>query len=377
MAEVHGSCDERWSGVADALSNNLDRGVDVGASAAVVLDGEAVVDIWGGTTDEAGTQPWEGDTIINVWSTTKTMAALCALVLADRGELDVDAPVARYWPEFKAGGKEAVEVRHLLAHTSGLSGWQEPMAPEDLYDWEKATSVLAAQEPWWPPGTASGYHALTQGYLVGEVVRRVTGRTIGTFFAEEIAGPLRADFHIGVAPEHDARVAKVIPPPPPQVGDGLSSIVLRTFANPPLSAEQSWEVAWRRAEIPAAGGHGNARSVAAIQAVLACGGEVGGVRLLSSPGCEAALREQSYGTDLVIGTPIRFGLGYGLPTAEMPLGPNPRTCFWGGWGGSIVVVDLDARMVVAYVMNKMGEGTLGDDRGRSIVGAAYAALARR
>jgi CubicO group peptidase (beta-lactamase class C family) len=377
MAEVHGTVDERFGGVADALSQNFDRGLEVGASAAVVVDGEVVVDVWAGTTDEAGTQPWARDTIVNVWSTTKTMAALCALVLADRGELDVDAPVARYWPEFKAAGKEAVEVRHLLGHTSGLSGWQEPMAPEDLYDWEKATSLLAAQEPWWPPGTASGYHGLTHGYLVGEVVRRVTGRTIGTFFAEEITGPLGADFHIGLAAEHDARVARVIPPPPPQIAADPTSIAVRSFRNPPLSAEQSWEAAWRRAEIPAAGGHGNARSVAAVQAVLASGGEVGGIRLLSPSGCEAVLREQSNGTDLVIGMPVRFGLGYGLPTAEMPLGPNPRTCFWGGWGGSIVVVDLDARMVVAYVMNRMGEGTTGDERGAAIVGAAYAALAQR
>src|SRR5205085_3840258 len=187
----------------------------VGASAAVVIDGQPVVDIWGGFTDEAKTKPWERDTIINVWSTTKTMTALSALILADRGELDFDAPVARYWPEFKAGGKESVEVRHLMSHNAGLSGWQEPMAPEDLYDWEKATSLLAAQEPWWEPGTASGYHAVTQGYLVGEVVRRVAGgTTIGRFFADEIAGPLGADFHIGTPADCDERVAPVIAPPP-------------------------------------------------------------------------------------------------------------------------------------------------------------------
>jgi len=376
MAEVHGVCDERFEGVRTALSSTLDQGLDVGASAAVVIDGQPVVDVWGGFADEARTTPWDRDTIVNVWSTTKTMAALCALILADRGDLDLDAPVARYWPEFKAAGKEGVEVRHLLSHTAGLSGWQEPMAPEDLYDWEKATALLAAQEPWWEPGTASGYHAITQGYLVGEVVRRVTGQTVGTFFARELAEPLGADFHIGTGPEHDARVALVIPPPPLDLGAvDPEGIAVRTLANPPLSAEQSWEIPWRRAEIPAAGGHGNARSVAAVQAVLACGGEVGGRRFLSAAGCEAVLREQSYTTDLVLGVPIRFGMGYGLTSAEMPLGPNPRTCFWGGWGGSLVLVDLDARMVVAYVMNKMGEGTLGDIRGASVAMAAYAGLA--
>src|SRR3954451_13351681 len=160
------------------------------------------------------------------------MTALCALLLADRGELDFDAPVARYWPEFKAGGKESVEVRHLLSHNAGLSGWQEPMQPEDLYDWEKATSLLAAQEPWWEPGTASGYHAITQGYLVGEVVRRVTGQSIGQFFAKEIAGPLDADFHIGTPAECDDRVATLIPPPPlPVEGLDPTSVAVRTLVN--------------------------------------------------------------------------------------------------------------------------------------------------
>src|SRR3954470_12764993 len=224
MADVQGTCDERFTAVRDALAATIDEKKDVGASVALTLDGEPVVDIWAGTKDEAGTEPWEADTITNVWSTTKTMTNLSALLLADRGELELDAPVARYWPEFKAGGKESVEVRHLLSHNAGLSGWQEPMQPEDLYDWEKATSRLAAQEPWWEPGTASGYHAITQGYLVGEVVRRVTGQTIGTFFAEQFAKPLDADFHIGLPDEHHARVANVIPPPPLDVDADPASI---------------------------------------------------------------------------------------------------------------------------------------------------------
>src|SRR3954447_5672718 len=291
MAEVQGTYEPAFEGVRDALAANIDSGADVGASVAVMVDGKTVVDIWGGHVDEARTEPWADDTIINVWSTTKTMSFLCALLLADRGELDFHAPVARYWPEFKAQGKESVEVRHLMSHSAGLSGWQEPMAPADLYDWEKATSLLAAQEPWWEPGTASGYHAISQGYLVGEVVRRITGQTIGSFFASEVAGPLGADFHIGTGTEHDSRIARVIPPPPLGIeGADPTSIAVRTLSNPPLSAEQSWEEGWRRAEIPAAGGHGNARSVAAVQSVLACGGESGGVRLLSEAGCRAVMR---------------------------------------------------------------------------------------
>ena len=376
MAEVHGTCDDRFEAVRTTFASNLDAGLDVGASVAVFLDGEPVVDLWGGTIDDAGT-PWAEDTIINVWSTTKTMTALSALVLADRGELDVDAPVARYWPEFSAAGKEDVLVRHLMAHTAGLPGWDEPMAAEDLYDWEKATSLLAAQAPWWEPGTASGYHAVTQGYLVGEVVRRVAAETVGTFFAKEVAGPLGADFHIGTAAEHDARVATVIPPPALELAPDPGDLAVRALANPRLRAEQSWDVAWRRAEIPAAGGHGNARSVAAVQSVLACSGEARGVRLLSPEGCATVFREQVDGTDLVLGMPLRHGIGYGLPSEAVPLSASERACYWGGWGGSIVVVDLDARLVVAYVMNRMGEGTQGDLRGASLVFAAYGALADR
>ena len=374
MAEIHGRCDERFSGVRDVLAANLDAGKDVGASVAVVHDGEMVVDMWGGTIDDAGT-PWAEDTIINVWSTTKTMTALCALVLADRGELDLHAPVAKYWPEFAAEGKEGVLVRHLLGHTAGLSGWTEPMEVEDLYDWEKSTARLAAQAPWWEPGTASGYHAVTQGYLVGEVVRRVSGRSLGTFFAEEIAGPLGADFHVGTGPEHDARIARVIPPPAPLV-DGIDedSIPYRTFVNPRLDARISWEEPWRRCESPATNGHGNARSVARVQSALSHGGEVDGIRIMSPSGGDAIFEVQAKGTDLVLGVPLCLGIGYGINSEELPIAPNPRACFWGGWGGSIVINDLDARLTVAYVMNRMGEGTTGDDRGIGIALATFMAL---
>jgi CubicO group peptidase (beta-lactamase class C family) len=375
MADVQGEYEDRFVAVRDALAANLEAGKDLGASVAVVLDDRMVVDIWGGFTDEAKTTPWQRDTITNVWSSTKTVTALCALIVADRGELDLDAPVARYWPEFAANGKEGVLVRHVLGHTAGLSGWQEPMTAADLSDWDKATSLLAAQAPWWEPGTASGYHAFTQGYLVGEVIRRVTGDTVGTFLAKEVAGPLGADFHIGLAPEHDHRVARVTAIGPPAVPDDPTSLAYRSLRNPAVPSESSWTEAWRRAEIPAAGGHGNARSVATIQAVLANGGESQGLRLLSPHGCEVVFLEQAHGVDLVLSAPLRLGIGFGLNSDELPIGPNPRTCFWGGWGGSIVVVDLDARMVVTYMMNRMGEGTLGDDRGVGILMAAYGALA--
>ena len=373
---VQGTCDERFAAVRDAFEANFTNGDDVGASVAVTLDGEMVVDLWGGHVDVAKTAPWEQDSIINVWSTTKTMLALSALMLADRGEIDLHAPVARYWPEFAANGKEAIEVRHLLSHTAGLSGWDVPITIEDLYDWEKNTSLLAAQAPWWEPGTASGYHAVTEGQLVGEVIRRVTGVSMGTFFRTEVAEPLGADFHIGTPPECDPRVIPVIPPVSGAIATpDPTSVAGRTFANPRLEASVSYEIPWRRAEIPAANGHGNARSVAQVQSVISNSGTVNGTQVLSADGVEALFEVQSAGTDLVLGNPIRFGMGYGLNGPEMPISPNPRACFWGGWGGSIVINDLDARMTFAYVMNKMGEGTTGDLRGAMILMAMYGALA--
>jgi CubicO group peptidase (beta-lactamase class C family) len=322
--------------------------------------------------------PWERDTITNVWSTTKTMTSLAALVLVDRGELDPDAPVAAYWPEFAANGKQDVRVRHLMSHTSGVSGWAQPVALEDVYDLDRSTAMLAAQAPWWEPGTASGYHALNQGHLVGEVIRRITGTTLGRFFAETIAGPLGADFHIGVDPAEFHRIADVVPPPPLPID--LSTLdpdspVYKTFTGPPLDATASWTPEWRRAEIGAANGHGNARSVARIQHAVANGGVTAGVKLLSPATIDVIFDEQANGIDLVLGVPLRFGIGYGLPLREtLPWVPDGRICFWGGWGGSMVINDCDRRMTIAYMMNAMESGIIGGLRSEAITNAVYAAL---
>jgi CubicO group peptidase (beta-lactamase class C family) len=369
VAEVNGTWDDRFGKVAETLATSIESGADVGASVAVMIDGETLVDIWGGHLDAERTVPWERDTIINVWSTTKTMTFVCALMLADRGELDFFAPVSKYWPEFAANGKEHVEVRHLMSHTAGLSGWQELIAVEELADWEKCTSALADQKPWWEPGSASGYHAVTQGYLIGEVVRRITGTSIGQWFASEVAGPLGADFHIGLPESEDSRVAPVIPPETPDLGAlDPFSLIVRTFSNPPLSASWANELWWRRAEIPAANGHGNARSVATVQSIVAGRGETRGVRLFKESTADQIFLEQANGTDLVLMVPLRFGMGYGLSSETMPGGP--RTCYWGGYGGSVIVMDQDLRMTVCYVMNKMESGLVGDLRGANIVVAA-------
>ncbi len=374
MTVTAGVIGDGFESVRDVFEQILASGEDVGASVAVAVDGKLVVDLWGGYMDDKRLEAWEKDTIVNVFSSTKTMAALCVLVLADRRDLDLHAPVARYWPEFAANGKSSIEVRHVLGHTAGLSGWEEPMSQEDLYDWDVATSRLAAQAPWWEPGTASGYHATTQGYLLGEIVRRVTGVTIGRFFAKEIAEPLGADFHIGLAAEHDHRVARLVPPDalPMEVVPG--SILERTVTNPPIEADWAATDGWRRAEIPAANGHGNARSMAQIQSILACGGEVSGIRFLSRDGWARVFEVQSDGVDLVLGMPVRFGMGYAVSSEGMPFQAGPHAFFWGGWGGSLIVNDPDERLTFAYAMNRMGQGTVGDQRSGSLLAAVYHSL---
>ncbi len=286
-------------------------------------------------------------------------------MIADRGLLDFDAPVAKYWPEFAANGKANVKVSHLMSHSAGLSGWKETITKDDLYDWDKATSLLAAQAPYWEPGTAVGYHALTQGYLVGEVIRRITGKTVGTVFREEIAGPLDADFWIGLPASEDARVADLIPPPPGtaigEAGDP-NPLVANMATNPGIDVAETKTRAWRGAEIPAAGGAGNARSVAEIHTILANGGVAKGKRFLSEAGCRKALELQIEGRDLIMQVPARFGMGFGLAGGLIPL-PHPNTIFWGGYGGSLAIIDMDRRTSFGYAMNKMAGTTTGDMRG--------------
>ncbi len=378
MVDISGRFDPGFGAVKDAFAANFGAMDDVGASCAVVKNGELIVDLWGGTLDVEGTTPWAEDTIINVYSTTKTMSCLALLVLASRGLVDVDAPVCRYWPEFEQAGKGNVLVRHILSHTAGLPAWEQQLETTDLYDWDKVTGLLAAQAPWWEPGWKSGYHAISQGNLVGELVRRVDGRSVGTFFAEEIARPLGADFHIGTGPEHDHRVAPVIPAPPLKFGGtrrapDRQSIPYRA-ANPVLVAEDSWTVPWRRAEIPAAGGHGNARGVAIAQCAVSAGGSARGIDLLSAKTIERIFDVQAAGRDLVLGFGVTFGVGYGLNSPRAPISPSKRVCYWGGWGGSLVVNDVDAGFTMAYVMNRMGPGTVGDDRAHAILRACYASL---
>ncbi|MGH2669499.1 MAG: serine hydrolase domain-containing protein, partial [bacterium] len=265
--EVHGICDARFAGVRDVLSDNFIRFGEIGTSLAVMVDGRMVVDLWAGHADAARTCPWERDTIVNCWSTTKGIVATCAHRLADQGRLDLDAPVAHYWPEFAQAGKSEIPVRYLLSHQAGLPAIRKPLPIGSAFNWGVMTAALAEGEPWWEPGTKHGYHAFTYGWLIGEVIRRITGQSVGTYFRKEIADPLGIDFHIGTPRECDPRIAEIIPPEPPdlskpnlltQMLSDSESVSFKTIGNPPdlMNMAIANTVEWRRAEIPAANGHG-------------------------------------------------------------------------------------------------------------------------
>lgn len=373
--EIHGRCDDKFASVKDAFAKNFDDHLDIGASVAVTVDGENVVDLWAGTLVDADDKEWQEDTLVNVWSTTKTMAATVMLMLADRGVLDFNEKVSTYWPEFGQNGKENIQVRHIMSHSAGLSSLDEAIVFEDFCDHGKIVALLATQAPWWEPGTQSGYHAITQGHLQNELVRRITGKTLGTFFKEEVAVPLNADFHIGTPASAYPRIGNLLPPEPAtNAGIDPDSIMARTITRPALDALISRTDAWREAEIPAANGHGNARSVARIHSAIACGGEVDGVRLMSEEGCRKIFEVQTDGDDLVLGVPVRFGMGFGINSEYQPLSPNKNVCYWGGWGGSLAVIDMDEKMSFSYVMNRMRSGTTGDMRAANLLMPLYSSI---
>jgi CubicO group peptidase (beta-lactamase class C family) len=377
MVVVDGSCELKFREVKAVLARLIDTGQDIGASVAVTVDGHPVVDIWGGWSDEGRTRPWVSDTITNVWSTTKTVTALAALMLIDRGLLVEDDPVAKHWPEFAANGKEAITVGHIMSHTSGVAAWEQPVTIETVYDLGESTSRLAAQAPWWKPGSGSGYHAINYGQLIGEVVRRVSGKSLAEFVATEIAEPLGADFQIGARVADWDRISPVVAPPPLAMADALdpNGVALRTLTGPSVKAEYALTPEWRRAIIGGANGHSHARGVARIQSVVSNGGEIDGVRLLSKSTIDRIFRQYSDGVDLVLGIPVCFGLGYCLSTPEITYIPRDGVCFWGGWGGSLVVNDMTRKTTIAFMMNKMAAGVIGGPSAKAIFECVYAALA--
>jgi CubicO group peptidase (beta-lactamase class C family) len=380
---VHGHCDERFTAVRTAFEENFRDRAELGAAVSVTVDGETVVDLWGGWADPARTRPWERDTLVNVWSTTKGPTALCAHLLADRGLLDLDAPVAAYWPEFAAAGKEKVLVRHLLSHRAGLSGLREPHSLTELFDWELTTRRLAAMEPWWEPGTVSGYHAFTYGFLVGEVVRRVSGLLPGAFLEREVTGPLGIDFTIGLPEKEAGRAAELVRPPVVASGEQaaifaqLAPAAIAALTNPLAGAAEANTPAWRAAEIPAANGHGTARAVAALYGIFAGRGTLDGRRVLSPDAAERVRESQGRCRDLVLGAGLdnetELGLGLWLSGPKGSYGPNPRAFGHDGFGGSCGLADPEAGIALGYVMNRMGPHIADDPRKMALIEALYSA----
>jgi CubicO group peptidase (beta-lactamase class C family) len=384
MSRVHGHCDPRFEAVRTAFEENFEDRGELGAAVSVTLDGVTVVDLWGGWADAAGTRPWERDTLVNVWSTSKGPTALCAHILADRGLLDLDAPVAVYWPEFAAAGKEGVLVRHLLSHRSGLSGPREPHSFEELCDWGTTVERLAAQEPWWEPGTRSGYHAMTFGFLVGEVVRRISGQLPGAFLEREVTGPLGIDFTIGLPEKEAGRAAELAHPPVADSSEQaaifaqLSPAAIAALANPVVGAAQANSAEWRAAEIPAANGHATARAVAALYGILARRGSWDGRDVLSPEAAERVREGQGACRDLVLGAGFahetEIGLGLWLSGPNGSYGPNPRAFGHDGYGGSCGLADPEAGVSLGYVMNRMGPHIADDPRKMALVEALYGVL---
>ncbi|WP_329556441.1 serine hydrolase domain-containing protein [Streptomyces sp. NBC_00696] len=381
---VEGHCDPRFTAVRTALEENFrDRG-ELGAAVTVTVGGETVADLWGGWADAAGSRPWERDTLVNVWSTTKGPVALCAHILADRGLLDLDAPVAVYWPEFAAAGKDDVLVRHLLSHRAGLAGLREPHSLEQLYDWELTTERLAATEPWWEPGTRSGYHALTYGFLVGEVVRRVSGLLPSAFLEREVTGPLGIDFTIGLPEKEAGRAAELVHPPAASASEQaavfsqLAPAAIAALTNPVAGAAEANTPEWRAAEIPAANGHGTARAVAALYGVFAGRGSYDGHRVLSPEAAERVGEGQGSCRDLVLGAGFahetEVGLGLWLSGPNGSYGPNPKAFGHDGFGGSFGLADPEAGVSIGYVMNRMGPHIADDPRKMTLIDAVYGAL---
>jgi CubicO group peptidase (beta-lactamase class C family) len=386
---IHGTCDARFQRVREVFAQQFSDPQEVGAAVCVTLEGRTVVDLWAGHGDAARTRPWTPDTIVNLFSTTKGMTSLCAHRLVDQGRLDLDAPVARYWPEFAQADKGGIPVRWLLDHSAALPAIEAPLPSAAIYDWDAMTSALAAQAPWWEPGTAHGYHALTFGWLVGEIVRRISGRSLGTYFRDEIAGPLGADFRIGTPEDLDARTAELIPAPMPKPGDGdnlLAAILanakpfaLKAFMNPFVLPQAFNARAWRAAEIPAANGHGSARALARIYGAVARG-TLDGVTVLSRDAIDDARTIRRDGPDLVIPLPTRYGAGFQVGTDAEPIGPPPvagRAGAFGhsGAGGSLGFCDPELQLGFGYAMNRMEMGLfLIGPRATALMNAAYASL---
>jgi CubicO group peptidase (beta-lactamase class C family) len=397
---IGGRWDAGFAALRDAFAANFAERGETGAAACLVVHGTVVADLWAGRAGP-GSRAWHQDTLVNVFSVGKGLIAACAARLAGQRLLDPDAPVARYWPEFGAAGKAGITVRQLLSHQAGLPALRDRLPDGSMLDWAFMTRALAAEPPWWLPGTGHGYHVNTFGFLAGEVIRRVTGRTVGAVLRDQIAGPLGADVHIGLPVGEHGRVAEFVWPEPPAADDlaagpALAAVpgtgaggpaggpdcgaagrrmIVNAYLNPPglSGAGVVNTAAWRAAEVPSANAHATAAGVARVYAALAGGGAVGGVRVVDPGALSEAVAEQVYGGDLVLRRPSRFGLGFQLTQPERPLGPGRRAFGHFGAGGSVGFADPDAGVAFGYVTSQMGPRWR-NPRNRALIDAVFACL---
>lgn len=364
----------RFAALKAEFDKHLADGEELGVRFSVVENGETVFDAWGGFADRERTRPFDDRTLTPVFSTTKAIAALLIARLVDAGKLAYAQPVAEVWPEFAANGKGTVTVEQVMSHQAGLPGFLEPMDPADWFDWDLICSKLAAMAPMWPPGTASGYHAITFGYLAGEIFRRVDGRTMGTALREDIAAPLGLDLFIGLPDAEFARVASLEKPKSAAkfglITDPIRAAFLTRWAAPGGRGGD----AWRRAEIPSANGHATALSLAVLMGALADGGKIGERTILSPAGVGALAAERIHGRDLVLPYEVSWGAGVMRNGEGGVYGPNPNSFGHSGWGGSCAFADPERGIAMAYVMNKQDAELVGDGRAKRLIRAAYEGL---
>lgn len=367
MIPISGKCDSRFARVKEIFEANFANGSELGASVALMLDGDLVIDLWGGWIDQEKTKLWQEDTIVPVYSTSKTMAALCALILIDRGLLDPFAPVAKYWPEFAVNGKEKIEVRHIMSHTAGLSGWEQPVTVDDVYNWEKGTAHLAQQAPWWEPGTASGYHLVSYNHLVGGLIERVTGITPTEFFSQEISQPMGIDYNFGITPDIAQRISPMVPFEAPLLDLASldpESVMMKTLTGP-FFGGSAGTIEYLSHPL-LMNGISNARGIVQSQAVVSHGGKFNGNSLLSRETIDLIFQQQSEGVDLILNIPISFGIGYALADEAWGMKAHSRTCWWAGMGGSRIVNFVDHGATFGYAMNKMSS-MVGDPRSNDMI----------
>jgi CubicO group peptidase (beta-lactamase class C family) len=394
---IHGDCDPRFQAVREEFERNFRERGEIGASVCVTIEGQTVVDLWGGVADRHTSRPWEPDTIGLVWSCTKGVVALCAHVLVSRGLLDLDLPVAHYWPEFGQNGKEVIPVRWLLNHQAGVPVVHQPLRPGGLFDWDYMVETLAGETPFWEPGTRQGYHAFTFGHLVGEVVRRITGQELAAFYRDEIAGPLNLDFHLGLPESEESRVAPNIRPDPVPPGETPWRFLTRLNQDPKSlqalimsnSGLRTGEQDSRHAHaagLPSQGGITNARGLAGLYVPLSLGGARDGLRLVDTDTLQAmSVVSSASAVDAVLLVGLRFGLGFmkssdnrrSPPGATDSLILSESAFGHAGMGGSLGFADPAARLAFGYTMSKQGRGVLLNERGQALVDAVYLALGCR